>query len=171
MTTNFSDWLYVLITHDFWISGERQKDIRLNVWDQLSQKNNASPKDRTSDPWITNGDVSFIITIYNDIWITQFDYNRQLKLSKEYRKQIKENKILLFSRCEMKWICKFNLRTIKSFHFNARMIILWHYIKTWAVALWLQSLPFNVWILLAMYPTVLLQHRLVNIIWELFIYM
>ena len=57
-------WLTIPVTSDyqflrkrpitnptwFWISGERQIDIRLNVRDHLSQRNNASPEVRTSGP-------------------------------------------------------------------------------------------------------------------------
>ena len=34
--------------------------IRLNVRDQLPQKNDASSEDRTSDPWITNPMLSLM---------------------------------------------------------------------------------------------------------------
>ena len=54
MITNFSSNDHLLIPHGFWTSSKRQMIIRLNVSDQLSQRNNVLPEGLTSDTWITN---------------------------------------------------------------------------------------------------------------------
>jgi hypothetical protein len=57
--TNFSASYRLLITHDIWVSSERQMTIIVNDRVQLSRRNYASFEDRTSGHLITKqGNVS-----------------------------------------------------------------------------------------------------------------
>jgi hypothetical protein len=44
---------YLTIARDFWITGERQNTLKINLRDHISRRNFASAEDLTSDPWNT----------------------------------------------------------------------------------------------------------------------
>ena len=71
----------LLISHDFWISGERQIIIRLDVWDQLSRRNNVSPRIKPATLRLHKSDalsIELIRWAHQHKWNSKFlCYNRK----------------------------------------------------------------------------------------------
>ena len=108
---NFSASDQLLIPHDFWISSERQKTIRLNVWDQSINHSEIMPHPRIepANPvlhiqfsiyWAHLAGISWITVSSFFLHLTSTELPVQLLCSFFYLIVLRS----LFSNMKLKWI-------------------------------------------------------------------